>query len=224
MHGFMCIIDVFPSFRLSLCVVITWIVDVFPFLLVVVPCCIGKKRCVVFDIIIFFITIIFKWASSQNPFNTSFFYNVWFFVGSPYLFLCVVLAMFLPLLLLVTCGSIHTNVFPLLFIIIACYMWLSHEIINVLIFELNKLTPHLTLSFVTMRDYLFPTIVFLVVLSWLQFSLLSLFVALLHKEEKEDPMYKFIFSSIFSLIFKWTSSTKPHPLMCFFFGNVIFYS
>lgn len=44
MHSFMCIIDVFPCSPLSLCVVITWIVDVFPFIPIVVVYYIGKKR------------------------------------------------------------------------------------------------------------------------------------------------------------------------------------
>lgn len=109
-----------------LCVVITWIVDVFPFIPVVVACCIGKKR------MCWFLTS----SSSSSPSISSeqarktlstFFFTMWFFFGSPYLFLCVVLAMFFPLLLLDMCGSMHTNVFPLFFIIIACYMWLSHK-------------------------------------------------------------------------------------------------
>jgi len=117
-----------------------------------------EEDVLVFDIIIFFITIIFKWASSQNPFSTFFFgYNVCFFVGSTYFLLCVVLAMFFPLLLLAMCSSTHTNVFPLFFIHHCLQQVIVTWIVNVLVFELNKFTPSPnTFFFVTMCDFFSP--------------------------------------------------------------------
>jgi hypothetical protein len=224
----MCIIDVFPCFRLSLCVVITWIVDVFPFLLVVVPCCIRKKRMCCFDIIIFFITIIFKWASSQNPFNTSFFYNVWFFVGSPYLFLCVILAMFFPLLLLVMCSFMHTNVFPLVLhhhcLLHVVVTW----IVNVLVFEFNKLTPTPNTFFLLQCViFLLPTVFLfgcIVVIAIFPIVIVCCIVAQGRKGGSNVHKFIFFINSFFNLQVNKFNKTPPPKVFFFFFGNVIFYS
>jgi len=187
-----------------------------------------EKDVLVFEITIFFITIIFKWASSQNPFNTFLFTMCDFLFEAPISFYVLSLPCFSHYCYL-SCVVLCTPMYsPLFFIIIACYMWLSHE--YSMCWYSNSTSSHLhpTLFFCYNVWFFCSQPLFcLVTLSWLQFSLLSLFVALLHKEEKEDPMYtSSSFSSIFSLIFKWTNSTKPHPLMYFYFifGNVIFYS
>lgn len=81
--------------------------------------------------------------------------------------------------------------------------------------------PHLTLFFVTMRDYLFPTVFFLLHYRDCNFPIVIV-CYIVAQGKKEDPMYKFIFSSICSLIFKWTINKTPPPNVFFFFWQCDF--
>ncbi len=166
----MCIIDVFPCSPLSLCVVITWIVDVFPFLPIVLYC-IGKKRMCWFLRSPSFSSPSFSSEQAHKTFSTLFFLQcVIFLLEAPISFYVLSLPCFSHycyLLCVILCTPMCS---PLFFIIIACYMWLSHEIVNVLVFELNKLTPPPN-TFFCYNAWLFvPNRFFFVAVSWLQFS------------------------------------------------------
>jgi hypothetical protein len=159
----MCIIDVFPCSPLSLFVVYGDYMNSWCFPLPSHCCCLlyrEEEDVLVFDIIIFFITIISSEQAHKNPFNTFFYLQ------------CVILC-WKPLSLFVCCPC---HVFP---IIVTCYVWfyahqcvplvLHHQcllhvvvrwIVNVLVFELNKLTPHPNTFFITMCDFLLPIVFF----------------------------------------------------------------
>jgi hypothetical protein len=125
------------------------------------------------------------------------------------------------------------HVFPT---IVTCYVWfyahqcvplvLHHHcllhvvvvwIVNVLVFKLNKLTPSPNTFFATMCDFCFQPS-FLLHCRDCNFHYCHCLLHCYTRKKRRIQCTSSSFSSIFSLIFKWTSSTKPHPLMCFFWA------